>query len=98
MNSFFGGLGNMLFNVTKPTVQTPAQGGAPNLFFQAIGAAMRGEDPHIFMQNLATQHPMLRQYNLNDLQGTAQQICQQNGVNMQDMVNKIDNAANSIMK
>ena len=97
MNSLFGNLGNVLFNTTRPA-QMATQTATPNILLQAIGAAMRGEDPHIFMQGLANQHPMLRQYDLSNLQTTAQQVCQQNGVSMQDMVNKIDNAASSIIK
>ena len=96
MNSLFGGLGNILFNTTKTAA--PMQSSTPNIFLQALGAAMRGEDPHVFIQSLANQHPMLRKYNLSDLQGTAQQVCQDNGVNMQDMINKIDTAANSVIK
>lgn len=84
-------------------VQTPitptAQGGTqmPSILMQAMGAAMRGESPQAFMQQLAQQHPQLRQYDLSNLQNTAQQVCQQNGVDMQDAINKIDNIAKTIM-
>lgn len=84
-------------------VQTPvvpaAQGGTqmPSILMQAMGAAMRGESPQAFMQQLAQQHPQLRQYDLSNLQNTAQQVCQQNGVDMQDAISKIDNIAKTIM-
>ena len=84
-------------------VQTPvapaAQSGTqmPSILMQAMGAAMRGESPQAFMQQLAQQHPQLRQYDLSNLQNTAQQVCQQNGVDMQDAINKIDNIAKTIM-
>ena len=85
-------------------VQTPvaptAQGGGtqmPSILMQAMGAAMRGESPQAFMQQLAQQHPQLRQYDLSNLQNTAQQVCQQNGVDMQDAIGKIDNIAKTIM-
>lgn len=85
-------------------VQTPvapaAQSGStqmPSILMQAMGAAMRGESPQAFMQQLAQQHPQLRQYDLSNLQNTAQQVCQQNGVDMQDAIGKIDNIAKTIM-
>jgi len=43
----------------------------PNMLMQAFGAALRGEDPHTFLQNLAVQHPQLKQYDLSNLQQTA---------------------------
>jgi hypothetical protein len=55
----------------------PAQAAAtkgasmPNMLMQAFGAALRGEDPHVFLQNLAAQHPQLRQYDLSNLEQTA---------------------------
>ena len=96
MNSLLGGFGNALFKSPATTQMAAAQ--QPNILLQALGAAMRGESPQAFMQNLAMQHPQLRQLDLNNLQSTAQQVCQQNGVNMQDMVNKIDSVANPFMK
>jgi hypothetical protein len=52
-----------------PSVQPQAQ--MPNILMQAFGAALRGEDPHTFLQNLAAQHPQLKQYDLSNLQQTA---------------------------
>lgn len=104
MNSLFGGgLGNTLMNMARGAQSTPmqvAQKGAsmPNMLMQAFGAALRGEDPHTFLQNLASQHPQLRQYDLSNLQQTAQQVCQQNGVDMQSAINQIDNITSSIIK
>ena len=101
MNSLLGGLGNVLFNSAKPAtmMQTAAPiQQTPNILLQAIGAAMRGESPQVFMQNLASQHPQLRQLDLSNLQGAAQQVCQQNGVNMQDAINTLDSTVGSIMK
>ena len=84
MNSLLGGIGQSLMGGATGT-------NMPSILLQAVGAAMRGESPQTFMQNLANQHPQLKKYDLNNLQGTAQTICQQNGVNMQDAINKIDN-------
>lgn len=55
MNSFLGGLGNALLNTQK--VSKPQQASMPNILMQAIGAAMRGESPQAFLQNLAQNHP-----------------------------------------
>ena len=96
MNSLFG-FGNPFLNAAKQqlnnAVQMPVQNAAtsPNILMQAVGAALRGESPQTFMQNLARQHPQLRQYDLSNLQTTATQVCQQNGVNIQDTINQIDN-------
>ena len=97
MNSFFSNLNSGFLNSLQAagpqnTMKTP------NLLFQALGAAMRGESPQTFMQNLARQHPLLRQYDLTNLENTAQQVCQQNGVNMQEMVNTIDNLASPLIR
>ena len=96
MNSFLGGLGNALLNTQK--VSKPQQASMPNILMQAIGAAMRGESPQAFLQNLAQNHPQLRQYDLSNLQQTAQQVCQQNGVDMQAMTDQIDSVVSSVVK
>ena len=107
MNSLFGGFGNMFMNMARnqvvpkatATAQTAAsQPQMPNILMQAMGAALRGEDPHTFMQNLAAQHPQLKQYDLSNLSQTAQQVCQQNGVDMQSAIDQIDNITSSIMQ
>lgn len=91
----------MTNNGQVPTPTAPAASGdgaqMPSILMQALGAAMRGESPQAFMQQLAQQHPQLRQYDLSNLQSTAQQVCQQNGVDMQDAINKIDNIAKTVM-
>lgn len=95
MNSLLNRFGNSFLNQMSNAAAPMQQ---PNILMQAFGAAIRGEDPHTFMQNLATQHPQLRQYDFSNLQSTAQQVCQQNNVNMQDMINQIDNAARPFIK
>ena len=106
MNSLFGGFGNMFMNMARNQVASktiPAQAATsqpqmPNILMQAMGAALRGEDPHTFMQNLAAQHPQLKQYDLSNLSQAAQQVCQQNGVDMQSAIEQIDNLTSSIIK
>ena len=82
MSSLFNMLGNM----------GAASGGinGTSILLQAVGAAMRGESPQTFMKRLANQHPQLRRMNLDDLQGTANQLCQQNGINPDELAAKVD--------
>ena len=82
MNSLFNMLGSM----------GNAAGGVngTSILLQAVGAAMRGESPQAFMKRLANQHPQLKKMNLDDLQASAQQLCQQNGVNPDELAKQID--------
>lgn len=95
MNSLLSGFGNTFLNATKASTSIPT---SPNLLMQAFGAALRGESPQQFMQNLANQHPQLRQYDLSNLQATAQQVCQQNNVNPNQVLNELDNTFNTLSK
>ena len=60
------------------------------ILMQAIGAAMRGEDPKTFMKRLANNHPQLKRMNLDDLYGSAQQLCKEKGLNPDDVAKSID--------
>lgn len=68
------------------------------ILLQAIGAAMRGESPQAFMKRLANQHPQLKRMNLDDLQGTAAQLAQQQGVNMDEVTKELDSVINPFVK
>jgi len=72
--------------------------GTPAILMQAIGAAMRGESPQSFMKRLANQHPQLRRMNLDDLQGTAQELCRQNGVDVNELSKQLDNVIDPVVK
>jgi hypothetical protein len=65
---------------------------------QAVGAAMRGESPQAFMKRLANQHPQLKKMNLDDLCGSAQQLCQEKGLNAEDVAKNIDGVINQMIK
>ena len=78
MNSLFSMLGNMLGSSNGGTSSRA-------LLMQAFGAFMRGESPQAFMKRMATQVPELKKMNLNDLQNTAQQLCQQRGTTMDEV-------------
>lgn len=71
--------------------------GGTSILLQAVGAAMRGESPQAFMKRLANQHPQLKRMNLDDLQGTAQQLCQQNGVSPDELARKIDGVIDPVV-
>ena len=68
------------------------------ILMQAIGAAMRGENPQTFMKRLANQHPQLRKMNLDDLQGAAQQLCQQSGVDPYELSRQLDEVIEPVIK
>ena len=67
------------------------------LLLQAVGAAMRGESPQTFMKKLANQHPQLKKMNLDDLMGSAQQICQQNGVDVNEVKQQLDSVIDPML-
>lgn len=92
MNSLLSGLGSSLMNMAR----APSTQATPNILMQA-GAALRNESPQEFLQNLARSHPQLKQYDFSNIQQAAQQVCQQNGVNAQDVVNKLDSITSNLM-
>lgn len=69
--------------------------GGNNIMMQAMGAMMRGESPKTFLQNLAGSMPQLQGLDLNNLQSTAQMLCQKNNVNMNQLADQIREFANS---
>ena len=69
--------------------------GGNNIMMQAMGAMMRGENPRTFLQNLAGNMPQLQGLDLNNLQSTAQALCQKNNVNMNQLADQIREFANS---
>ena len=93
MNSFLSGLTNTFSRMTAaPVAQTPS------ILLQAIGAAMRGESPSDFMKNLANSYPQLKPYNFDNLPSAAQQVCQQNGVNPQNVASQLDSIISPYIK
>lgn len=64
-------------------------GGNGNLFMKAVGAMMRGESPQDFMRSLAKDNPSLGGINLADLNGEAQRICKERGVDPAKLTEQI---------
>lgn len=93
MNSLLSNLGSSLMSGAARAPMAKS----PNILMQAFGAALRNESPQQFLQNLAQTHPQLRQYDFSNLPQAAQQVCQQNGVDLQDAVNKLDNITSTLM-
>ena len=54
--------------------------GNSNMLLQAFGAMMRGESPQDFMRTLAQTRPELRGLDLTDINGSAEKLCRQRGV------------------
>ena len=73
-------------------------GGGTNVLMQAFGAAMRGESPQAFIQNLANTDPRLKAVDLNDLYGSAQKIAQEKGINLEDVQKQVDSTFAPHMK
>ena len=72
--------------------------GNTNILLQAVGAAMCGESAQDFMQRLSNERPELRQINLGDLQGSAQALCQKNGIDPNALAKQIDNVIGPVTK
>ena len=70
-------------------------GGGNNMMMQAFSAMMRGENPRAFLQSLVGSTPQLQGLDLNNLQQTAQALCQKNNINMEQLSNQIKEFANS---
>ena len=67
------------------------------ILMQAVGAAMRGESPQKFMKNLANSHPQLKKMNLDDLMGSAQQLAQQNGQDIDALTSNLDGVISPVI-
>lgn len=64
----------------------------------AIGAMMRGENPQTFIKNLANTEPRLQGLDLDNLESTAQALCEKNNIDMGELSDKIREFANSNTK
>lgn len=73
-------------------------GSDTSILLQAVGAAMRGESAQDFMSRLAQERPELRQVNLADLQGSAQKLCAQKGIDANELASKIDGVIGPVIK
>ena len=72
-------------------------GGGSNIIMQAIGAAMRGESPQAFLQNLARTNPQLKGLDLSNLEATASQLANQQGKDINVLANQVRDTVNKFM-
>ena len=72
-------------------------GGFMQIMMQAVGAAMRKESPEAFLQKLAQTNPNLRGMDLTDLEGTATQLANQQGKDINVLANEVKNTVNRLM-
>lgn len=63
--------------------------GNGNVMLQAMGAMMRGENPRQFLSSLAQNNPQLKGLDFNNLEQTAQTVCNNNGVDMNAKINEL---------
>ena len=61
-----------------------------NIMMQAVGAMMRGESPQSFLQNLAKTNPQLQGLDFTDLNKTAEEVCKNNGQDVNVVKNRVE--------
>ena len=66
-----------------------------NMMVKAFGAMMRGESPTDFLKNLAKTTPQLQGLDLDNLENTAKDLCNQRNVDMNQLKSQIEEFANS---
>ena len=71
--------------------------GGMNILMQAVGAAMRGETPEAFLQNLARTNPQLRGLDLNNLESTARSLADSKGVDMNQLTESVKSTINKLV-
>ena len=82
MNSILGMLGN----------------GNGNIMMQAMGAMMRGESPRQFLSSIAQNNPQLKGLDFNNLEQTAKQVCNNNGVDMNAKMQELNSYISNFAK
>ena len=63
---------------------------ATNIMIKAFGSMMRGESPTAFLKNLAKTNPQLQGLDLDNLEGTAKDICEQRNIDMNNLKSQIE--------
>ena len=66
-----------------------------NLCLKAFGAMMRGESPTEFLKNVAKTNPALQGYDFDDLEVTANKVCEEKGEDINALQTQITEFANS---
>ena len=71
--------------------------GNNNIMMQAVGAAIRGESPEAFLQNLAKTNPQLRGLDLNNLEQTATSLAKQTGADINQLTEDVKKTVSGMM-
>ena len=79
----------------NPIMSLLGNSNATNIMMKAFGAMMRGESPTDFLKNLAKTEPKLQGLNLDNLEGTAKELCDQRNIDMNNLKSQIEEFANS---
>ena len=66
-----------------------------NIVMKALGSMMRGESPVDFMKNLARTNPKFQGYDFDNLESTAQSVCNENNVDIKSLQAEITDFAKS---
>lgn len=66
-----------------------------NVVMKALGSMMRGESPTDFMKNLAKTNPKLQGYDFDNLEATANSVCNSNNVDIKTLHAEITDFAKS---
>lgn len=80
---------HMMMNQTAG--RPPVQAQPRNIMAMALAAAMSGQTPQQFLSSL----PEFQGVNLNNIQGTAQQLCQQRGIDYNTAINQVKSNLNT---
>ena len=64
-------------------------GSGGGIFMKAVGAFMRGESPQDFMKSLARTNPSLGGIDLSNLNGEAERICRERGIDPDKLTEQI---------
>lgn len=65
-----------------------------NVLGAVMGAMMSGQSPQDFLRSQAANYPQLQGMDLNDLEGTAKKLCQQQGKNVDEVVGQAKSLMN----
>ena len=68
------------------------------VLFQAVMTAMRNGSPKDFIKGLAESEPRLKNINLDDLMGSAQQLAKERGIDIESVQKQLDSTIGSMMK
>lgn len=79
----------------NPIMQMLGNNNGMNIMMKAFGAMMRGESPTDFLKSLAKTTPQLQGLDLDNLEGTAKDLCHQRNVDMNTLKSQIEEFANS---